>query len=161
MTEEKKQQKQSFLSLQGIALVVVVIFVASQLYLGLTIEEIGIPGILTIKLTGPRGPQRIQLTRDFIVGNWRAKQDFDQFSRETIINYRADGTFTGNATVFQGGLGQKQFIQGRWHFVKVSDESFQLTLVSYDSQQSVADTFKIIDKNKVHNIQQNYIAVRE
>jgi hypothetical protein len=161
MTEEKEKQKQKFWSLQGIVVVIVFLFVAWQLYLGLTIEEIGIPELLTIKLRQPPGKgQTVVISQDFIVGRWRVKQNFGQASNETIIDYRPDGTFTGEANGFQGGIGQRQFIQGQWYFDKISDESFQLTISSYN-QQPVVSTFKIIDQNKVHNINQNYIAIRE
>lgn len=89
--------------------------------------------------------------RDFFLGVWRV----DQRGSGTLITYYKDGTFQG----MQYGGGPAR-TRGRWRLEPIGPNVFQLFL-NYDKLPSWRGTFKIIDRDRIHNIDQNYIATRE
>jgi hypothetical protein len=82
-----------------------------------------------------------------------------QASAGTLMDYQADGTVTGSETQFINGFGQRIPITGRWSFEALSVNTFRLGL-QLQNQPPWQGTFKILDHNHIHNIDQNYIAVR-
>ncbi len=94
-----------------------------------------------------------------MVGRWQVEQAYGEVSGGTIIDYESDGTFSGTMTTFVGGVGQKQPTSGYWNIKKLSRDTFRLQL-EFENEQAWTGTFKIIDKDRIHNKDQNYIAVR-
>jgi hypothetical protein len=103
--------------------------------------------------------KRLEVSRDFIVGRWEVEQKFGELSGETIIEYKADGGFTGWITQFVGETGQKKQQTGKWDCETLSKKRFILR-VQFEDQSTWAGTFRMIDENQIHNIDENYIAVR-
>jgi hypothetical protein len=100
-----------------------------------------------------------QASRDFIIGRWIVEQAAGEVSGGSVVDYEDDGTFSGSATVFVGGVGQKQRTAGYWNLEKLSRDKFRLKL-RFEDQTTWVGTFKIIDRDHIHNIDQNYIASR-
>jgi|SRR6266851_515763 len=100
-----------------------------------------------------------EASRDFIIGRWQVEQASGEVSGGTVVDYEADGTFTGSMTSFVGGIGQKERTSGRWDFEKLSRDRFRLK-IRFENQTTWLGTFKIIDQDHIHNIDQNYVAVR-
>ncbi len=98
-------------------------------------------------------------SRDFVVGRWQVEQALGQISGGTVIDYQDDGMFVGSMTQFVGGTGQKIPTRGIWKFEKLSPETFQLK-VQFENSGLWQGTFRILDENHIHNIDENYIAVR-
>jgi hypothetical protein len=114
-----------------------------------------LPG--TPLIAGGRSPD--EATRDFILGRWQVEQAGGQVSGGTLMDYLADGTVTGSETQFINGFGQKIFTAGRWSFEAISANSFRLAL-ELQNRPPWQGTFKILDHNHIHNIDQNYVAAR-
>lgn len=107
--------------------------------------------------SGGRSPD--EATRDFVLGRWQVEQAAGQASSGTVMDFQADGTVTGSATQFINGFGRKVPLAGRWSFEALSANTFRMALELQNQPQQQA-TFKIIDHNHIHNIDQNYVAVR-
>ncbi len=106
---------------------------------------------------GGRSPD--EATRDFILGRWQVEQAAGQVSGGSLLDFQADGTVTGSQTQFINGFGQKIPTAGRWSYETLSANSFRLAL-ELQNRPPWQGTFKIIDHNHIHNIDQNYVAVR-
>lgn len=118
----------------------------------------GVVALLTYFQPQPQPPS---LTRDFFAGRWEVEQNFANVSGGTMIDYGADGTFTGYLTTFVNGIGQKQAATGRWDFTKLSQDTFQVKLhISSPQSRLWVGTFRVIDENHIHNIDDNYVAIR-
>jgi len=114
------------------------------------------------KPTDSPKPEQTTLTeasRNFIIGRWLVDQASGEFSGGTVMDYEEDGTFSGSTTIFVGGVGQKQHTAGNWNLEKLAKDKFRLKL-RFDNQTTWVGTFKIIDRDHIHNIDQNYIASR-
>jgi hypothetical protein len=99
------------------------------------------------------------VSRNFFIGRWQVQQAFGQISGQTVIDYFNDGSFESEETQFINGQGQKVKSMGRWEFNELSAQSFSLRLEFNDGRQWQGK-FKIIDQNRIQNIDQNYIAIR-
>lgn len=102
---------------------------------------------------------RVVSSREFMLGRWQVEQAAGQMSAGTVIDYQANGRFSGWATQFVGGSGRKMPLTGQWFFDKLSKDTFRLKILS-DDQSTQEATFRIVDQDRVHNIDQNYDAVR-
>lgn len=101
-----------------------------------------------------------ELSRDFVLGRWQVEQASGSYSGGTVIDYRDDGTFSGSATAFNDkGEGMKVPVSGNWSFERLSSNGFRLGITFADGSTQSSE-FKVIDRNHIHNTQQNYIAVR-
>jgi len=105
------------------------------------------------------GSRLPELSADFFVGRWQVDQAQGQASAGTIINYRANGRFDGTMTQFVGDAGQRAATSGQWDFEKLSTDSFLLKL-EFDNSERWQGTFRVLDANRIHNIDANYVAVR-
>jgi hypothetical protein len=108
----------------------------------------------------PQQTGGVELSRDFIIGRWEVEQTNGDVSAGTTIDYDDDGTFTGRMTRFVGGQGERVQTAGQWRFQKLSKDTFRLK-VRMDDGSTVTGTFRVIDQNRIHNIDQNYIAIRK
>ena len=99
-------------------------------------------------------------TREFFAGRWRVDQDQGDRRGGTLINYLPDGQFEGTSDLFQGNTGMRQEVKGRWEIQKIGHGKFILTVSYEDGRPDFKKTFKIIDQNRIHNLDMNYDAVR-
>ena len=100
-----------------------------------------------------------EASRNFIIGRWQVEQTAGEVSAGTVVNYEENGTFGGSMTKFVGSVGQKQPTAGYWDIEKLSKDMFRLK-IRFEDNSTWVGTFKIIDHDHIHNIDQNYIAVR-
>lgn len=100
-----------------------------------------------------------EVSRDFMIGRWKVEQAAGEVSGGTVMDYDDDGTFSGTMTTFVGGVGERQQRAGEWNFQKLTKDTFRLKL-RFDDEAPWVGTFKIIDHDHIHNIDQNYIATR-
>lgn len=143
-------------------ILILLALVAYQIYSGVALKKIDVPGLFEISFADKPNTvldEQPEITRDFFIGRWQVVQDYGSVSGGSIIDYQGDGRFIGKITQFEGSNGQKQVTKGRWDFEKLSKENFRLQLV-FDNQLTWLGNFKMIDQDHIHNIDQNYIAVR-
>jgi hypothetical protein len=107
----------------------------------------------------PSSRPAAELSRDFVPGRWQVDQANGPYSGGTVIDYREDGTFSGSVTQFVNGMGQKVPLEGEWSFEKLSANTFRLKATASDGSTRSGE-FKVIDRDHIHNTQENYIAVR-
>ena len=100
-----------------------------------------------------------ELTRGFIIGRWQVDQVFGEISGESLMDYREDGTCNGKVAQFQGDVGKRVPQAGHWKFIKLTKDSFQLE-IKFDNGAQWTGTFKILDQDHIHNIDENYVAMR-
>ena len=107
----------------------------------------------------PEQTTSAEASRDFMVGRWHVDQTYGETSVRTLVNYEDDGTYHGSTTTFVGGSEKKQYWSGNWSLEKLSKDTFHLKLLA-NNQVAWEGTFKITDQDHIHNIDQNYDAVR-
>ena len=100
-----------------------------------------------------------QATRQFFVGRWQVEQKIGGIEGSTFVDYFDDGNFSGREETFQGEQGGRTKVSGTWDFVKLADNQFRLTLHSANGNQWQG-TFRIVDHDRIHNMDDNYDAVR-
>ena len=100
-----------------------------------------------------------EVTREFIVGRWLVEQKFGDVEGGSYIVYNDDGSFKGMTEYFYQGSGKRIPVGGQWRMVQLSKDEFRITL-KYDAGNQYQAVFKIIDKNRVQNVDENYLAVR-
>ena len=143
-------------------LLILLALVAYQVYSGVALKKVGVPGVFEVDFADRPAPPPVAIpvaSRVFVIGRWKVDQAIGQVSGDTTITYGADGTFTGTATQFVGDVGQKQKTRGRWNFEKQTSDTFRLN-VQFDDGAAWTGTFKILDQDRIHNVDQNYVAVR-
>lgn len=114
------------------------------------------------KLLGTEPHTDIDIGPDFFAGRWKMqKNDAGISSYGSVVDYRADGTFTGHETRNILGLDGKQELRGRWDIIKLSLDTFQLNL-EFSKPLSVqwVRIFKVIDQDHIQNLDENWIATR-
>jgi hypothetical protein len=101
---------------------------------------------------------RPEVSSDYFVGRWRSRFTGDT-GAET--EYDMDGTFSGSESQFRGNNGQRVQTHGNWLFSRLSNDTFRLTLrYTHPFPNSWQGTFRVIDDNRVHNVDEDYDAVR-
>ncbi len=100
------------------------------------------------------------LLRTFFVGRWAVEQRFGANSGGSVIDYRDDGTFNGEETGFNGGIGMKQPVSGNWSTNSAGDGKFRLSLSFDDGRADFNGTFRIFDHDHIQNVDVNYMASR-
>ena len=162
MTEKQNPRNSNARPSATWVVLILLALVGYQVYSGVALKKVGVPGVFEIDFAdrpAPPIPAPPEASRNYMLGRWQVEQAFDQVSGGTVIDYQADGTLIGTMTQFVGGSGQKQHTRGRWEFKRLSKDKFQLA-IQLENQSTWLGTFKILDQNRVHNIDQNYIAVR-
>lgn len=144
---------------------VILAMVVYQFATGGVFQEVSIPNLFRIIFVTPTPtpppppPPTPELSRDFVIGRWLVEQANGDLGGGTVIDYKKNGTFTGQVTQFVGEVGRRGSTSGNWEFEGMSDNTFQLNL-EFNDGRAWTGTFKVIDRNRIHNIDQNYIAVR-
>lgn len=110
----------------------------------------------------PMGIRRLtasEATRQFIVGRWQVEQKIADMEGGSFIDYFEDGTFFGRRERFKEGLGERIKVSGTWDFMRLAADQFRMTLKFNDGEQWQG-SFRIVDHEHIHNVDENYIAVR-
>jgi hypothetical protein len=139
------------------------LLIAYQVYNGLAFQEIGF-GQFSIKFAQPalKTPEALDASRDFFVGRWQVEHQiggYSGYSDATIIDYFDDGSFSGSGQSFQGENGRRMSVLGQWGFSRLARDKFRLT-VRFPNGQEWNGDFTIINHDRIHNINENYDAVR-
>lgn len=100
-----------------------------------------------------------EATRDYVVGRWQVEQKVGGIEGGSFIDYHEDGRFTGRQETFINGQGARVSVSGNWEFAKLDRERFRLEL-AFDSGESWQGVFRILGRDRIHNTDQNYLAVR-
>jgi hypothetical protein len=136
------------------------LLIAYQVYNGLVFQEIGF-GQFSIKFAQPalKTPEAPDASRDFFVGRWQVEHQIGGYSDATIVDYSDDGSFSGSGQSFQGENGRRMPVLGQWGFARLARDKFRLT-VRFSNGQEWNGDFTIINRDRIHNIDENYDAVR-
>ena len=100
----------------------------------------------------------IVASNDFFMGRWRVDQGLGRSVRN-VVDYYANGRFVGKQIEVSGNQGFETPGSGTWELVKLSDRTFRLKLV-YDVGEPFEGTYKILDRDHIQNIDDNYVAER-
>lgn len=100
-----------------------------------------------------------EASREFVVGVWQVEQKVAGLEGGSFVDYAEDGRFSGRQEAFVGGQGQRLAVSGEWTFRKISKDQFRLEL-SFDNGSRWQGTFRIVSRDRIHNIDENYDAVR-
>jgi len=95
----------------------------------------------------------------FMVGRWQVEQKIGGLEGGTYIDYFKNSSFSGREEVFSNGQGKRVETNGKWKLEETTTNTFLLTLSS-NNGSTWSGNFRILDENRVHNIDENYDAVR-
>jgi hypothetical protein len=95
----------------------------------------------------------------FMVGRWQVEQKIGGLEGGTYVDYFKNGSFSGREEVFANGQGKRVETNGNWKLEETSTNTFLLTLMM-SNRPIWSGNFRILDENRVHNIDENYDAVR-
>lgn len=101
---------------------------------------------------------RITASNEFFLGRWRVDQGLGRVVRN-VVDYYPNGRFEGKQIEVAGGHGFETPGAGTWELIKLSDRTFRLKLV-YDVGDPFEGAYKILDRNHIQNIDDNYVAER-
>ncbi|HWQ94087.1 MAG TPA: hypothetical protein VN418_01105 [Gammaproteobacteria bacterium] len=100
-----------------------------------------------------------EATRQFVIGRWQVEQKIAGIEGGSFIDYLEDGSFSGRQEAFIEGRGGREQVSGSWDFTKLARDQFRMTL-NYDNGNQWRGTFRILGHDRIHNIDENYVAVR-
>lgn len=100
-----------------------------------------------------------EATRQFISGRWQVEQKVAGIEGGSFVDYSEDGSFSGKQEAFIGGQGTRVQVSGSWNFTKLATDQFRLSL-NFDNGNQWQGTFRILSPDRIHNIDENYDAVR-
>lgn len=100
-----------------------------------------------------------EASREFVVGRWQVEQKIAGIEGGTYIDYSADGSFSGRQETFVNGQGGRVPVSGKWEVEKLARDEFRLEL-SFDSGEQWQGNFRILGRDRIHNKDENYVAVR-
>ena len=115
-------------------------------------------GATVVRRQNPQ-PRTADASREFVIGRWQVEQRIIGTEGGSFVDYDEDGKFTGRQETFINGQGVRQQVSGSWTFAKVAKDQFRLG-VTYDNGQQWKGTFRILDHDHIHNLDENYVAVR-
>jgi hypothetical protein len=117
------------------------------------------PSIISQPPAVSQGEPATTASRDFFVGRWQVSQETAAGSGMNTVDYYDNGKFEGHALVVSGEQGRNIGESGTWQVEILSAQSFRLRLL-FDNGSQWTGKFKIIDKDHIHNLDENYIAER-
>lgn len=100
-----------------------------------------------------------EATREFAIGRWQVEQKVGDMEGGSFIDYNEDGSFSGKLQQFYQGQGQRVPVHGQWYLTKLSKDQFRVTWKFDDGRQAQA-VFRILDRNHVQNLDENYVSIR-
>jgi hypothetical protein len=98
-------------------------------------------------------------TRDFFIGRWRVDQVMGSLSGTNNVDYFKDGTLEGEMIRVLGNQGERIRLTGKWEMTPLFEQMFRLE-IHMDSGESQTMKFKILDRNHIQNVDDNYVAER-
>jgi hypothetical protein len=104
-------------------------------------------------------PAAPEASRDFIIGRWQVEHAEAAFEGAMFYDYGEDGRFTGKEEAFMNGNGHRESVIGVWQFEKLGKDQFRLSLM-FDNGQQWKGTYRILDHDHIHNLDENYVSVR-
>ena len=104
-------------------------------------------------------PPSAEASIEFIVGHWQVDQAVLGSEGGSFVDYEPDGRFSGKREVFVNGRGVREPVSGTWQFNKLASDRFRLDLV-FDNGEKWKGAFRILDHDHIHNLDENYVAVR-
>ncbi len=113
--------------------------------------------VLSTSTVSPTAPP--EASREFGVGIVQIGQKIGGVEGGSFVNYAEDGRFSGRQETFVDGQGQRIPVSGTWTFSKIAKDQFRLQL-SFDNGARWQGTFNIVSRDRIHNIDENYDAVR-
>jgi hypothetical protein len=116
-------------------------------------------GASVVRQQNPQPEGTPEASRDFVVGRWQVEQTVGDAEGGTFVDYASDGRFTGKQEAFMNGAGRRESVSGTWDLTKVAKDQFRLQL-KFDGGTQWSSTFRILDRDHIHNLDQNYVAVR-
>jgi hypothetical protein len=105
----------------------------------------------------PAAPALIA-SNEFFLGRWRVDGGMGRNLRN-VVDYYPNGRFDGKQIEVSGNQGLETPGAGTWALEKLSDRTFRLRLV-YDNGFIFVGTYRILDRNHIQNIDDNYVAER-
>jgi len=96
---------------------------------------------------------------ELIVGQWQNGQKIGAIEAGSIITYSEDGSFSGIEESFVNGQGGRIQVKGTWELMQLGPDKARITL-KYNEGKQWKGTFKFINSNRTHNIEENYDSVR-
>jgi len=120
---------------------------------------IGVAGFGSAILNQQSPSQIPETTRQFVIGRWQVELKAGDFEGGSFIDYLEDGSFSGMRQSFKEGRGERLPVSGAWNFTKLAKDQFRMTL-NFDTDGQWRGNFRILDYNRIHNINENYVAVR-
>lgn len=117
-------------------------------------------GYAVMNQASPATPETIpEASHAFVVGRWQAEQKVAGMEGGSYIDYAQDGRFTGRQEAFVNGMGQRVPVSGSWDIEKLASDEFRL-LLFFDSGEQWQGQFRILGRDRIHNKDENYVAVR-
>ena len=100
-----------------------------------------------------------EATRQFVSGRWQVEQKVAGIEGGSFIDYSEDGSFSGRQETFINGKGGRERVKGSWDFMRLDRDQFRITL-TFDNGNQWRGTFRVLGYDRIHNIDENYDAVR-
>jgi hypothetical protein len=131
-------------------------------------EHITLPGGISLdfsKQWAPAALTRAGLAKDIsrktFAGRWQVQQNLGQVSGATFMDWHENGTFEGTFQQFINATGQGQQLtrSGTWDLVRLASDQFRLE-ADFSDDEHWTGTFQVLGPDKIHNIDQNYVAIR-
>lgn len=115
-------------------------------------------GAAVLRQQNPQ-PAAPEASRKFVVGRWQVEQAIAGAEGGSFVDYDENGRFSGKQETFVNGQGIRRPVSGTWQFAQSGKDQFQLNL-TFDSGEQWTGMFRILDRDHIHNLDQNYVAVR-
>ena len=116
-------------------------------------------GASVVRQPNPQPGGTPEASREFVVGRWQVEQAVAGAESGTFVDYATDGHFTGKQEMFVNGAGRREPVSGTWDFAKLAKDQFKMEF-KFDNGTLWTATFRILDRDHIHNLDQNYVAVR-
>jgi len=120
---------------------------------------LGVGGFAYAILNQQAPGQAPEATREFVIGRWQVEQKIAGMEGGSFVDYLEDGSFSGRQEAFINGQGGRVPVSGMWDFTKLSKDRFRLSL-NFSNGAGWLGTFRIVDHDRIHNMDENYDAVR-
>jgi len=115
-------------------------------------------GAAVVRQQNPQ-PWTPEASREFVIGRWEVEQKIIGTEGGSYVDYGEDGKFTGRQEAFVNGQGERRQVNGSWSYAKTAKDQFRLD-VMFDNGQQWKGTFRILDHDHIHNLDENYVAIR-
>ena len=101
----------------------------------------------------------LEASREFFIGRWEVQQKIGAVEGGSYMDYFENGRFEGVMDQFLNGQGRRDPINGTWEIARLSKDKFCLT-ATFDGGGTWKGNFRIVDRDRIHNMTDNYEAVR-